>query len=82
MVSKLNARPYVPTKKMTVNNAYTAFVALSINVAWFIENKPETNPRGRYAMVIYVRILMLFPCLIVVRLSSTLVTAEIYLEGQ
>lgn len=43
------------------------------------------NPRGKYAMVIYVSILILFPCLIVVLLSlsavwlsSTLVTVDIW----
>lgn len=32
--------------------------------------------RGRYAMVIYVNIRMLFPCLMAVRLSATLVAVE------
>jgi hypothetical protein len=43
------------------------------------------NPRGRYAMVMYVSIRMLLPCRIVVLLSrravwlsSTFVTVEIY----
>jgi hypothetical protein len=48
-----------------------------------------TNPSGKYAIVMYVSILILFPCLIVVLLSrsavwlsSTFVTVEIWVRDQ